>query len=83
MELKNGFGLPRFLLKTRQGKEWCSANGWGGLFEDNYLNDMVCEAANKFIKSPEGQAWLNSEDGQKFRILAKHGFSVGLLADCD
>ena len=81
MELKGGWGLARFLLKTRQGKEWCNANGWGGLFEDNYTDDMVCSAANEFIKSQEGQAWLNSDDGHKFRILAKHGITVGLLAD--
>jgi tRNA A-37 threonylcarbamoyl transferase component Bud32 len=81
MELKSSIGLAKFLLKTRQGKEWCNANGWGGLFEDNYDPKSLYMIANEFIKSQEGQAWLNSDDGHKFRILAMHGIAVGLLAD--
>jgi predicted nucleic acid-binding Zn-ribbon protein len=66
-----------FILETRVGEKWCIAKHYDTWFEDNiYIGENGFRtrfAANEFINTPEGQAWLNSEDGQKFRILREHG----------
>ncbi len=67
-----------FVLKTREGRKWCKVNGYNSIFDinDDKLLGSEVKLANKFLTTSEGKAWLNSEYGQKFRQLMKHGLVV-------
>ncbi len=51
-----------FILETHPGKECI------GLVRDECTIKQVITWANEFINTPQGQAWFNSEDGQKFEL---------------
>jgi hypothetical protein len=67
-----------FVLKTREGINWCKANGYNSIFKmnDNELLGSEVKLASQFLSTAEGKAWLKSEYGQKFRQLMKRGLVV-------